>query len=139
MAVTGGCLCGDVRYEITGEIKWPGKCYCRDCQKESSSGHVSIVAVDASDIRLTKGALTTFITTGKSGQPVHRSFCPRCGTHVLGHPVVIGDMRTVRAGTLDDPSAVTMSMAIFVSQAQPWDLPPEGLLQFAEAPSGPPA
>ena len=41
----GGCLCGDVRYSATGEPKVISTCHCTDCQKQSGSAFVEVVAV----------------------------------------------------------------------------------------------
>lgn len=139
MAITGGCLCGAVRYEVNGKAKWQGKCYCRDCQRESGGGHNTILGVSAADFTLTQGELSHGTVKGGSGNDVIRSFCPRCGTTVYGHPKLMGNNYMVRVGTLDDPSAVVPAMAIFTSHAQPWDLPPEGLICFPEAPPPPTA
>ena len=138
MAMTGGCLCGAVRYEITGPALWTGHCYCRDCQKESGGGHVSVLGVAAEHLHVTKGEAARYSSPGRSGMEVVRCFCPSCGSALFGHPTITGDNRMVRAGSLDDPSGLTMGMAIFTSHAQPWDQPAEGLTCFPEAPPPPP-
>ena len=51
MTMTGGCLCGSLRYEAEGEPSAIGKCYCTDCQKESGTGHMTFVAFPADAIK----------------------------------------------------------------------------------------
>ena len=47
--VTGGCLCGALRYEATGEPTMAGHCYCADCRKASGSGFIPFMGYDAGD------------------------------------------------------------------------------------------
>jgi len=137
MSMSGGCLCGAVRYEITGEPKWVGKCYCRDCQRESGTGHNDIVGVAAEDFRLIQSEPNSYASIGGSGAEVVRYFCGTCGAPLYGFPKLMGKNYMVRAGSLDDASNIKMTMAIFTSHAQPWDLPPQGLMCFPEAPPAP--
>lgn len=133
MKASGGCLCGELRYEIDGEPMWAGKCYCGDCRKETGGGHLSAVAVSA-DILTVTGESKVFSRAGDSGSDVNRTFCPTCGSTVFGNPSVMGDMRIVRLGTLDDSTGIEMQMAVYCSRAQDWDKVPEGLTAFPEMP-----
>jgi hypothetical protein len=64
--LTGGCLCGAVRYKVSADLIFSGKCYCEDCRKTSSSGHGSVYAVPEPAVTLT-GKLTEYKKTGGSG------------------------------------------------------------------------
>ncbi len=133
MTMMGGCLCGAVRYEIEGSPQFVGRCYCNDCKKETGTGHATVVAVPDAALKVT-GALTAFAKPGASGADVVRSFCPKCGTTVLSHPTVMAGVALMRAGTLDDPSSVTPTMAIYGSRTVHWDQPPAGMQVFPEMP-----
>jgi hypothetical protein len=65
------------------------------------------------------GELKTFEHVGDSGRPVHRRFCPNCGSGVVNadptHDLVI-----VLAGTLDDPTAFRPTIEICCETALPW-------------------
>ena len=135
MTMTGGCLCGAVRYAIEGSPQFVGSCYCNDCKKETGTGHSTIVAVPETALKLT-GVLTDFRRAGDSGADVVRSFCPKCGTTVLGRPAMIPGVAMVRAGTLDDPTSIMPMMGIYASRAVHWDQPPVGLQVFPEMPMG---
>ena len=62
----------------------------------------------------------TYDDTGDSGQPVHRRFCPNCGSGVVNEVDVLPGVTIVLAGTLDDPAAFKPTMDVYWSSAQPW-------------------
>jgi hypothetical protein len=133
MSMSGGCLCGAVRYVIRGEPQFTGKCYCKDCQKESGTGHLTLVAVPDAAVEIT-GNVKQYIKSGGSGQSLERSFCPVCGTTVFARPQVMAGLTMIRAGTLDDTSAINPEIAIYGSRATHWDQPPAGWKVFPETP-----
>ena len=133
MTMTGGCLCGSLRYEAEGEPSAIGKCYCTDCQKESGTGHMTFVGFPAAAIR-TSGEARQFVKTGDSGNDVVRLFCPSCGTTIAGYPKILGDVGVIRAGTLDDPSGLVTTFAVYGCSARAWDAPPAGLHVFETLP-----
>src|SRR5216117_4073887 len=75
--LTGGCLCGAVRYKVTGDQIFSGRCYCNDCRKTSGTGHNAVFAVPEQAVSIT-GKLTDYTKPGGSGQPFTRRFCPVC-------------------------------------------------------------
>jgi len=115
--MTGGCLCGRVRYTLTGEPIRSYVCHCRDCQRSSGAPFVAGMGFPAASVNL-RGELKTFDVVGGSGQIVHRNFCPNCGSWVTGtnNPEFV----SVLAGTLDDPNAFEPEFEQFCDFAQPW-------------------
>jgi hypothetical protein len=131
--LTGGCLCGAVRYEISADAIFTGNCYCEDCRKSGSSGHCSVVAVPDSGLSI-EGRLTEFTKNGGSGQPITRRFCPICGSRVAASAVVMPGVTMVTASTLDEPESFVSQISVFASRAPSWDLPPESIPAFPEMP-----
>ena len=131
--LTGGCLCGALRYRSEAQPKFVTACYCTDCQKESGAGHLTLAAVDGASLELT-GPAATYTGMADSGLPVTRTFCPTCGSTLLGHPQSLGGLAMVRAGTLDNSADIAAGLAIFTASATPWDQPPEGMRSFAGMP-----
>lgn len=132
-AIAGGCLCGAVRYEITGEPTLAGKCYCDDCRRWGSTGHAALLGVPTSAFSVT-GEVKGYTSTGGSGQPITRYFCPTCGSQIYGHPQVVDGLTMVRASSLDDPERFQPKASIFVSRAPSWDQPQPGDVTFEEGP-----
>jgi hypothetical protein len=116
---TGGCLCGRVRYTLTGEPAFSGLCHCRNCQKYTGSSFEAVAGYPATAISV-QGELKTYTDTGDSGKSVFRRFCPNCGSGVLAEAEVMPGLAMVLIGTLDDPSTFKPAMEIFCSSAQPW-------------------
>lgn len=117
--VTGGCLCGRVRYTLSGEPVFSGLCHCRNCQRYTGSAFETVVAYPAASVSV-QGELKTYNDTGDSGQPVYRRFCPNCGSGVIAEAAMLPGMTLVLTGTLDDPGTYTPAMEIYCSSAQPW-------------------
>jgi len=117
--ITGGCLCGRVRYTVTGEPAFSGLCHCRNCQRYTGSAFEALIAFPAASVSV-QGELETYDDTGDSGQPVHRHFCPNCGSGVVNEVDVLPGVMIVLAGTLDDPAAFKPTMDVYWSSAQPW-------------------
>ncbi|UWR22798.1 GFA family protein [Sulfitobacter sp. S190] len=126
MTITGGCYCGEIKYEVTGDIQWQAQCMCRECQYISGGGPNFFMMVAADDYRTTQGTVTQFARSDLPA-PRTRDFCPTCGTHLVtrlpDRPVVV-----VKVGTLDDPSVYSgPQMAIFTCDQQPYHTLAEGL------------
>ncbi len=115
--MTGGCLCGQVRYTITGDPIRTYVCHCCDCQRASGAPFAAGLGFSAAAVSL-HGELKTFDVIGGSGQIVHRNFCPNCGSWVTGtnNP----DFISVLAGTLDNPTGFVPTFEQFCASAQPW-------------------
>jgi hypothetical protein len=62
----GGCLCGDVRYSASGDPVFTSICHCQQCQKQTGSAFVEVVAVKEGDFSV-QGTLQTYTYAGDSG------------------------------------------------------------------------
>jgi len=134
MKASGGCLCGAVRYEIDGEPMFAGHCHCRDCQKATGTGHVSITALPRQAVEIT-GETRGYTVEGESGKSYTRNFCPICGSLVFGEAEAMPGVVTITAGTLDDPSVYAPQMSIFTRSRPAWDHLAGGLPEFETMPA----
>ena len=132
--MSGGCLCGAVRYETRAEPAWTVICYCRDCQRASGSGYVPVIGVRRADLGIT-GETRSFEVSSASGGPATRHFCPRCGSLIFGGIVGVDTSHTIYAGSLDDPTVFRPTIAIFNRDRPVWALMPPGLTVFETMPS----
>lgn len=116
---TGGCACGRVRYAISQPPIAVRVCWCRECQYLATGNGSVNVRLPRTALTL-EGELTGWESVADSGNTVRRSFCARCGTPVLSESSGWPDLVTLRAGTLDDPDAVTPQWNIWTDSAPSW-------------------
>ena len=117
--ITGGCLCGAVRYSAETDPPSVTVCHCRDCQKFTGSAFAALVMVPKEAMTLS-GPLKTFSSIGGSGNPILRQFCPECGSSIAEEPSGRPGMVILNIGTLDDPTVVRPGREIFRDAALPW-------------------
>ncbi len=126
--LTGGCLCGAVRYEIEGEPTRVLHCHCSMCRKAAGAPMVTFVGCAAEQLTYTKGAPTVF----RSSAHAARGFCKDCGSALTfafdAHPEGI----SVTAGTLDDPGAVVPSLHVHEADRIGWLQIEDGLPRLEE-------
>ncbi|NOT12889.1 MAG: GFA family protein [Methylococcaceae bacterium] len=120
LPLTGGCLCGAVRYEILAEPVASINCHCRTCQKSSGAPYLALLFVPAIAL-IIRGNVKEYATTAATGNTVYRAFCPECGTALFGKNSSFTKVRPVAAATLDDPSVFKPEKDMWVADAQPWD------------------
>lgn len=131
--VTGGCLCGAVRYEARGDPIYTGHCYCADCRKASGSGFIPFMGYASSAVTFS-GETLMFTTRAANGGNAVRNSCPICGGLVFGGIVGTDEVHTIYAGSLDDPSLFHPAIAIFTRGAPDWAGIPAELTAFEGAP-----
>ena len=131
--ISGGCLCGAVRYEAEGAPVYAGFCCCADCRKASGSGFIPFMGFAAAEIRFMGQACQIRSLSFRGGEAV-RNFCPVCGGLVFGGEVGKDDQHTVYAGSLDDPSVFQPTMAIFLRDKPNWVELPKGITAFETMP-----
>jgi hypothetical protein len=117
---TGGCACGAIRYSITGEPLFSNHCQCRDCQRESGSGHGSYATFARAGVTVT-GEAKHWDMVADSGNVKTRGFCPSCGTPVYLTFAAMPELFTVHAASLDDPARFKPQGATYRLRGYDWD------------------
>ncbi|MES2039116.1 MAG: GFA family protein [Pseudomonadota bacterium] len=132
-AYTGGCACGAIRYEITGEPVVSNDCQCRDCQQESGTGHGSHLTFLHSNVQV-QGAASHWDMRGDSGNIKTRAFCPVCGSPVYMTFAAMPEFFTIRAASLDNPGRYQPQMVTYSVRAHAWDHVDPALPKFDKMP-----
>ena len=106
---TGGCLCGGVRYRVSGPLRHVIACHCSQCRR--TSGHfVAATSADTTDIQFISDVTLTWYVSSSAAR---RGFCNRCGGNLFwrvnGAPTT-----SIMAGTLDTPTGLRIAEHIFV-------------------------
>jgi len=132
--ISGGCLCGQVRYSAKADPAFVGVCHCKNCQKQAGTAFSVVGGIPKAAVSI-KGRLKTYHGKGDSGQPVLRSFCPECGSPITTDVAVMPETIIIKAGTLDDTSWLDPKMHIYCDSAQRWTTIPAGSQKFAKGPA----
>ena len=82
---TGGCQCGQVRYELTGEPIRLIACHCTECQRQSGSAFGMSMLVRQDDLKIS-GVTKSFVRVVDSGNENIAVFCPDCGVRIHNTP-----------------------------------------------------
>lgn len=119
MNISGGCLCGAVRYQSTTAPFIARMCWCRLCQY-LGAGTGTASAGFRTDSFSIEGETTDYVSVADSGNRMHRRFCPKCGTPLFSSAEARPLQIFVRIGTLDDPELIKPSMIIWTASAPSW-------------------
>ena len=133
MTLFGGCLCGALRYEASGDGALMGYCCCDDCQKVSGSGFIPFIHLAPNALKVSS-AYTLYQMTHKDGRTSERFSCAKCASLVFGGEPGNPRGNTIYAGTLDDTSQFKPAMAIMTKFKPDWVILPPGLQLFADMP-----
>jgi hypothetical protein len=116
----GGCACGAIRYEVSAEPVLMSDCQCRQCQRDSGTGHGSHVTFVGAPVKVT-GEATLWTVVGENGTRKSRAFCPTCGSPVYLTLPDMPDIFVASAASLDDPARYTPQMVMWTAAGHPWD------------------
>jgi hypothetical protein len=133
--ITGGCLCGAVRYEIRGPFLRASHCHCSRCRRHSGSAVLTQGRVTREDFRLVSGAAQVRVWRPESGAV--KAFCTACGSSLFGASWPDGDEISVRLGSVDGDPGIRPQFHTFVADRAPWDEIHDDLPQYPGA--APPA
>ena len=131
-AITGRCLCGDVRYEYRGAPIKILHCHCESCRRHSSSPITTFVCVARDSLRYTKGKLTAFA----SSPGVTRTHCGRCGAPMTYESERNPNQVDLYIGTLDDPAVAVPAYHVHVAEQLPWFETADMLPRYARGKTG---
>lgn len=134
--MTGGCLCGAVRYRLSGTPAMVAVCHCRTCQRNTGSAFSTNVAMPREAVVIEGNGLATYQTRADAGSPpFFRSFCARCGSPVCARGEAYPGVVFVKAGTLDEPTQVAPTLHIWCAEQLPWVHCGDGTPRFPAGPS----
>jgi hypothetical protein len=123
----GGCLCGGIRYRVTGAPRGTNLCHCTQCRRQTGAMAPAFVTFALARFELLGGAPRTY----RASPRALRQFCPDCGSTLFWRRDG-GDEVDVFVGTLDDPAAMPPpAVQIWTAHRLPW------LLDLAQIPAYP--
>jgi hypothetical protein len=133
----GGCLCGDVRYELREDPVAVYFCHCTDCQRESASAGYLGVVVKQEALAFTQGeaALEAVKVVLSDGREKGWRGCPRCKVRLGSAIQTTPGLASIDGGTLDDTSWLVPAGHLWTRSAQPWIALPDDVIQVPMQPT----
>ncbi|HTL17329.1 MAG TPA: GFA family protein [Patescibacteria group bacterium] len=106
-------------------------CHCTDCQRHTGSAFVLNAIIETSAIRILRGRLRTVpVPRAFASHEIHR--CPKCHVALWSDYGHRPQIRFVRVGTLDNPSALRPDIHIYTESKVPWVKLPKGTPAFRQ-------
>jgi hypothetical protein len=131
-ALTGGCMCGATRLEISSPLLGAVYCHCRRCQKRTGSAASASALTQPGSFAIVQGeeAVVTY-DPGDGGWL--KSFCRECGSQLFTTHPEQPELVAVRMGALDGDPGVRPGIRQFVDYAAVWEpIPDDGLPRHPE-------
>lgn len=130
--LSGGCLCGSIRYTILKKPLLAYTCHCRFCQKDTGTAHRSALATLNEHVDLSGKEFKVYTyKSDEHGRHLYKNFCPDCGTTISLKTQRFPERQVIMLGTLDDPSQVQLSTHMFAEEAFHWFEFPKDHIVFA--------
>jgi ADP-ribosyl-[dinitrogen reductase] hydrolase len=135
MALTGRCLCGDVRFEVDASPEEIWFCHCESCKKLSGAGGTANFRAPSSSIRIVSG--TELVETYQPPEGSAKTFCRACGSNLFGGGWPDSELCSVRVPGLEDQPDGLPGGHLYVRSVAPWEtLPEDGLERFETGRAG---
>ena len=131
MKLSGGCLCGNVRYSIDATLIDAGFCHCTMCQRSTGSPAVAWLTIPFTGFVYTHGKAASYASSEK----YQREFCSRCGTQIAFRAIADPKTIDVTLCSLDDSSIIEPQYHIWCQNKVSWLHIDDNLPQFMD--SGP--
>lgn len=131
LPLTGGCLCGAVRFELDEAPVSASYCHCTRCQRRTGTAVSASAAIVPGSLRVLSGedALGAY----EPDDGFAKVFCSRCGAHLWTRDPKDSTIAGVRMSAFDEDPGVRPSMRQFVAYAAPWEpIPDDGLPRYPE-------
>jgi hypothetical protein len=131
LPLTGGCLCGGVRFEITEPLVSAGYCHCTRCQRRTGTAASAQARIAPGSLRILSG--DELIRAYEPPDGFAKHFCSACGSALWSRSPDDPEIVSVRLGAFDGDPGIRPSARTFVAFAAPWEpIPDDGLPRYPE-------
>jgi len=127
---SGRCLCGEVRFVVTGPLRDLLICHCRECRRWS--GHLFAATAARRDELVVEGQSLAWVESPESETSARRGFCRSCGSSLFWD-VADSETISIAAGALDEPTGLRVAAHVYTSQAGDYyELADDGIARFGQ-------
>jgi hypothetical protein len=130
MTISGECFCGDITYEVSGNLRDAKSCHCSRCRKAFSSQASAYALVDPKEFKWNTGEDLLASYVGEHGFGLQ--FCSKCGSTLCG--IYEGVVHGVTLGCVNGDPGIEIGQHIFVGSKAAWEVLPKGLAMYDEEP-----
>ena len=128
--LSGGCLCGGVRYELSEPPLAAGYCHCTRCQRRTGNAASISATIAPGSLRILSGG--DLLGEFAPADGYAKVFCRACGSALWSRHPEDADRVSIRMGTFDRDPGVRPAWRQFVADAAPWEpIPDDGLPRYA--------
>lgn len=126
MTITGECFCGEIKYEVNGNLYDARSCHCSRCRKAFSSQASAYALIEPEQFQwlLGESLLTSYISCEGFGL----QFCSKCGSTLSG--IYNGVIHGVTLGCINGDPQIELGKHIFVGSKASWEIIPQGVPQY---------
>ncbi len=129
-SLSGGCLCGQVRFELAEPARAASYCHCTRCQGRTGTASSAQAQIDGTSFRLVQGAELVKAWRHPDGG-FEKCFCIDCGAHLFSRNPDKPDQMAIRMSAFDGDPGVRPSWRAWVDNAAVWEqIPDDGLERF---------
>ncbi|MFT5226223.1 MAG: hypothetical protein ACI8XX_001977 [Polaribacter sp.] len=128
VAITGECFCGEIKYQVEGQLRDARSCHCSRCRKAFSAQASAYALVESNEFEWLSGKdlLTSYV--GQHGFGLQ--FCRKCGSTLCG---IYNDfIHGVTLGCVNGDPEIEIGKHIYVGSKAVWEVIPEGVNQYDE-------
>jgi hypothetical protein len=131
LPLTGGCLCGAVRFEVDAPLANASWCHCTRCQRRTGTPASAQGRVEPGSFRVIQGE--EHLGAYRPDDGFAKVFCRECGSALWSESPTDPDVKAVRLGAFDADPGIRPGWRQFVAYAAPWDpIPDDGLPRYPE-------
>jgi len=132
--LTGGCLCGGVRFRVDAPLVVATYCHCTRCQRRTGTAASAQARIQPGSLTVTRGEELIRTYAPPDGFP--KLFCGTCGSALWSRSPDDPEIMSVRLGAFDGDPGIRPSLRQFCAYAAAWeDIPDDGLPRHPERPA----
>jgi hypothetical protein len=131
LPLTGGCLCGGVRFEVTEPLVSAGYCHCTRCQRRTGTAAAVSGRIEPGSLRILQGE--ELVRSFEPADGFAKDYCGFCGSALWSRNPDDPQWISVRLGAFDGDPGIRPMYRQFVAYAAAWEaIPDDGLPCFPE-------
>ena len=128
----GGCLCGGIRFRVTGPLAAVQVCHCAQCRRAQGGPFATNIPVETQHLEFVSGE--DLLRSFESSPGKERVFCGQCGSPVFSRRASLPGVVRLRAGLLEEPVDTRLAFHAYVDDAASWwPIEDDGLPRHAGA------